>query len=355
MRGELSRQSSMFSYVSPESRVPSNHPLRRIKKTGDEILRRLSPFFDTLYEDTGRESIPPEILLKSLLLQALYSIRSERLLCEMLEYNLLFRWFLDLPVDGRVFDHSTLSRNRERLLEHEVAREFFEEVVRYARELNLLSDERFTVDGSQVEAWASAKSFKAKDGDRDDDGSNFHGRQRLNETHESTTDPEARLFRKGPGKEAKLSYCVHILGDSKNNLLVEVETTPAGTKCEWEAGTRMIDRHYETFGVKPKIVAGDKNYHQRVFINELRERSIKPHLAVKDRVQHTGLDRRTTRHRSYRQSQHIRKFIEHPFGWMKTSGPMRKPKLRGVRRVSMAAELSGAFFNLLRISNLAPT
>ena len=268
---------------------------------------------DGLYDERGKRSVPPEVLLKSLLLQALYTIRSERLLCEMLEYNLLFRWFLDLAANGATFDHSTLSRNRRRLLEHEVAQEFFEEIVHYAREKKLLGDERFTVDSSQIEAWASLKSFRPRDKNdqSDDDGSNFHGQQRTNETHRSTTNPDANLFRKGYGKEAKLSFNLHTLNDSKHNLAVAVELTPAGTRCEWEAATRMLDRHRDTFGVSPRYVTGDKNYYERIFIDDLRQRGIIPYLAARaDITPHPGMDRRTVRHASYRHSQYVRKFIE---------------------------------------------
>lgn len=353
MRGEVKQESSLYSYVSPESRVPSKHPLRSIKRTADQILLRMSGIFTMLYSGRGRCSIPPETLLKSLLLQALYGIRSERLLCEMLEYNLLFRWFLDMSADSKVFDHSTLSANRSRLLEQEVAQEFFEEVVRYAREKNLLSDERFTVDGSQIEAWASFKSFKPKD-DQDKDGGDFRGKRRLNDTHQSTTDPEAKLFRKGNGKEAKMSYSLHILSDSQNNLLVGVSMTQAGTKCEWEAATTMLDKHADAFDITPDIVTADKAYHQQAFINDLRERGIKPHIALQGKRRCEGLDKRTTRHPSYRCSQFVRKFVEHPFGWMKAQANMRKPKVRGLKRMNFHALLQAISFNILRISNLLP-
>lgn len=361
MRGSGEDQGHLFSYVSPERRVPEKHPLRRVKSLAEEALRELSPVFDSMYSRTGRPSIPPERLLKSCILIALYSVRSERLFCEMLDYNLLFRWFLDMSMDDESFDASTFSKNRDRLLEHDVAQKFFDAVVRQARGENLLSDDHFTVDGTLIEAYASLKSFKKKEerkanDDEDDPGNptvNFHGEKRSNQTHESATDPEAKLYKKGPGKEAKLTFAAHALMENRNGLLVDFRLTPSVGVTETEASLQMLKRQARK-RVRPATLAGDKGYHTRGFVTSLRDRGIRPHIAMQDGRTTPGLDGRTTRHIGYQVSQRIRKRVEEIFGWAKTIGGLRKTRFRGVERNQLLTYLVGATYNLLRMANLSP-
>ena len=354
MRGETKKQGQLFSYVSLEERVPVNHPLRRVKDLCDEVLGRMSGMFDVMYSETGRPSQPPERLLKSMVLMALYSVRSDRMFCEELDYNLLFRWFLEMTLDERSFDATTFTKNRQRLLEHEVGKEFLNEVVRYAEQKKLLSDEHFTVDGTLIEAWASLKSFKPKD-DGDKDGSNFHGQTRCNDTHQSTTDPEARLFRKSYGKEAKLSYSMHVLMDNRHGLVVDACVEQAGTKIERDAALKLLDRQKNERGVKADTLGADKAYHCQDFISELRRRKVRPHVACIDRRKLVGLDRRTTRHASYWLSQMKRKLVEQTFGWVKTVGCMRKTRFIGCQKTELAAHFNCAAYNLLRVAKLVPT
>lgn len=362
MRGIYERQAAMLSLVSPEQRVPKEHPLRRIKIMADNELSRLSSVFDKMYSSTGRPSIPPERVLKSMMLIALYSIRSERQFCEQLDYNLLFRWFLDMDIIEESFDHSTFTKNRERLMEHEVGRIFFDAIVKQARGSGLMSDDHFTVDGTLIEAWASLKSFRPKDegpSDRPTDGDkgnptvDFHGEKRTNETHASTTDPESRLMRKGRGKEAKLSYGAHALMENRNGLLVDIRIASA-TVSEPEVCREVIKRQVRK-GVRPKTLGGDKGYDTRGFIGMLREREITPHVAQNTgRKGGSAIDGRTTRHGGYTISQRIRKRIEEIFGWMKGIGGFRKTRFKGRRRTQLAAWFVGAAYNLLRMAKLMP-
>lgn len=360
MRGEVNPQSHLFSYFSPEERVPKAHPLRAIKHYADEALGALRTTFETMYSDTGRPSIPPERLLKASLLIALYTVRSDRLFCEMLDYNILFRWFLDMNLEDVSFDPSTFSKNRERLIEHEVALDFFDAVVRLAREKDLLSDEHFSVDGTLIEAWASAKSFKRK-GERpqrppDDPGNptiDFHHERRSNATHESTSDPEAQLARKSAGKEAKLSFCGNALMENRHGLLLDIAVRRADGFAERVGALAMLSRQGRK-KVKPKTLGADKGYHAREFIARVRKRGIAPHIACIENRKTPGLDGRTTRQASYRISQRKRKRIEEIFGWLKTVGGLRKSKLRGIARTQLIAHLHGTAYNLLRIGNLCP-
>lgn len=349
----------MLSLISTEQRVPKDHPLRRIKQIADKALKELSPTFDAMYAGAGRRSIPPEHLLKSMLLMALYSVPSERAFCEQLDYNLLWRWFLDMNIVEQSFDHSTFSANRERLLEHDVAAQFLGAVVRQARHYGLMSKEHFTVDGTLIDAWASVKSFKRKDKYDDkkrrppDDPGNptvdFRGEKRCNETHESTTDPEARLARKGLGKEARLSFAQHALMENRNGLVVDVLVTPASGTAERDAALQMLDEHVP--GASRISLGGDRGYHTREFVEGCRARNITPHVAMVDR-RRPAIDGRTTRHPGYGISQRIRKRIEEVFGWTKTVALFRKTRFKGVERTDFASRLVGAAYNLRRMANL---
>ncbi|MBX3439415.1 MAG: IS5 family transposase [Planctomycetaceae bacterium] len=361
MRGHVNPQAMLFSYVSPESRVSAAHPLRCIKVVADQVLRELSPTLAAMYSAVGRPSIPPERLLKSELLIALYSVRSRRLFCERLDYDLLFRWFLDMSLDEPGFEHSTFSQNSERLLAHAVAQRFFDAVVAYARREGLLSDEHFTVDGTLIEAWASLKSVTPKHPSApaappDDPGNptvNFHGDRRTNATHQSTTDPEARLARKGAGKEATLCFSGHVLMENRHGLCVDLQIAPATGTAERETALTMLRRQARR-GIRPTTLGADKGYHCRDFVRRLRQRGIRPHLACVRSRRTPGLDGRTTRHASYRLSQRLRKKVEEIFGWMKTIGGLRKSRFHGVARTQHASYLVVAAYNLLRLSRLRP-
>ena len=360
MRGEERQQRSMLMVMNVEQRIPREHPLRRIKQLAEAVLQELSPIFDQMYSGTGRPSIPPERLLKASLLMGLYTVRSERLFCEQLDYNLLFRWFLDLELDESSFDHSSFSANRKRLLEHAVAEEFFRGVVRQARALHLLSNEHFTVDGTLIEAWASLKSFQRKDrrpGKGPDDPGNptvdFHGERRSNQTHQSSTDPEALLARKGKGKEAKLYYSGNALAENRNFLLLDFQVEPADGFAERRSALTMADERLPDRG--RITLAGDKGYDTGDFVASCRTRQITPHVAQNlARPGGSALDARTTRHSGYALSQWMRKRIEEGFGWMKTIGGLRKTRYRGRKRVQMHAYFVAAAYNLLRIARLAP-
>jgi transposase len=360
MRGEDKRQRAMLVVINPEQRVPQGHPLRRIKVLADAALKELSPVFDQMYSAVGRPSIPPERLLKASLLMALHTVRSERLFCEQLDYNFLFRWFLDLEADETSFDHSTFSRNRARLLEHAGADEFFRAVVAQARGLNLLSDEHFTVDGTLVEAWASLKSFKRKaagpsepPADRGNPTVNFHGERRSNATHQSTTDPEAQLAKKGAGKEARLCYSANALMENRHALLVDFQVEPADGHAERRAALAMVDERLP--GPRRVTLGGDKGYDTRDFVASCRALTVTPHVAQNQaRRGGSALDARTVRHPGYAVSQWIRKQVEEAFGWMKTIGGLRKTRYRGRERVQMHAYLVAAAYNLVRIAKLCP-
>jgi transposase len=356
MRGHDSKQATMFSLVSPEHRVPQDHPLRPIKEMADEVLASMSRTFSEMYSQVGRPSIPPERLLKAQVLIALYTVRSDRMFCEQLDYNLLFRWFLDMNMDDPAFDHSTFTKNRDRLLKHDVAGQFFAAVVGKAQALGLLSNDHFSVDGTLIETWASLKSFRPKEekpADREppDDPSNptvnFHGEKRSNETHASTTDPEARLARKGNGKEAKLGFSAHALMENRNGLPIDLQVNNATGTAERESALSMLSDNVEVAGA---TVAGDKGYNHRAFVEGCRQLGVTPHVAEK--VRSSAIDARTTRHAGYKVSMTIRKRIEEIFGWAKTIGGFRRTRFRGVARTQQAGYLVGAAYNLLRIANL---
>jgi transposase len=365
MRGVDTKQSSMVCLLSPESVVPEKHPLRVLLPRVDEILGRLSPVFDEMYSVMGRPSIPPERLLKATLLMALYTIRSERQFCDQLGYNLLFRWFLGMDMTEGVFNHSTFSQNRERLLAHDVAGRFFREVVELARGAGLMSDDHFTVDGTLIEAWASMKSFQPKKSDQgeeqpakpdqpvdpNNEGVNFRGEHRSNETHASTTDPAARLMRKGRGKEAKLCYSAHALMENRNGLLVDLLVMPATGTAEREAALEMIDRSLP--GQRRITLGADKGYDTAGFVAGCRERNVTPHVARNDgRKGGSAIDGRTSNGEGYQVSQRIRKRVEEIFGWSKTVGGYRKTRVKGVDRNQLAAFMVGAAYNLMRITKL---
>jgi transposase len=357
MRGFDFQQSTMFSYLSPEDRVPANHPLRTIRVLTDRILAQLSTLFAAMYSTIGRPSIPPEKLLRALLLQILYTVRSERMLMEQLNYNLLFRWFVGLNMDEAVWEVTVFTKNRERLLKADVARKFFELVVQQAYTLDLMSDEHFTVDGTLLEACAGLKSFRKKDEEAppaDDSGNptvNFHGEKRSNETHISTTDPEAMLARKGSGKEAKLSYSGHVLMENRNGMVVNVEVLPATGTAEREAALEMIE---EIPGEHRVTVGADKAYDTKAFVEETRKLNATPHVAQNNKSRKSAIDGRTTRHAGYAESQKKRKRVEEIFGWMKTVGGMRKLRHRGLELVGWMFTMTAAAYNLVRMRNLAP-
>ena len=356
MRGGDERTEGMFSYVRPEQRVPQDHPLRSIREIVDHALEALSPQFAKLYSLTGRPSIPPEKLLRALLLQAFYTVRSERQLMEQLEYNLLFRWFVGLSMDAPVWDPSVFAKNRERLIDGDLAREFMAAVLNQAQVRALLSREHFSVDGTLIEAWASMKSFRPKDGSGappTDGGRNaerdFHGEKRTNETHASTTDPDARLYRKSPGQAAKLCHMGHLTMENRHGLIVETELTPATGWGERAAAEAMIED--VPHGPRPTLAA-DKAYDTAAFVATLRAQGVVPHVAQNLSGRRSAVDRRTTRHGGYTLSQRARKRIEEAFGWIKTIGGLRKTRHRGRDKVRWAFTLTAAAYNLIRLPKL---
>jgi len=357
MRGDERVQDGMFSYVSLEQRVPSDHPLREVRKVTDVVLHTLSPELDALYAEAGRPSIAPEYILRALLLQILFTIRSERLLMEQLDYNLLFRWFVGLGMDDMVWVPTVFTKNRERLLEGDIAQAFFLRVLEQARKLHFLSDEHFTVDGTLIEAWASQKSFRPKEPSPDpqqpDDPGNptvdFHGEKRANATHQSTTDPQARLYKKGKGHEAKLAYLGHALMENRNGLVVDTRVTPATGRAEREAAVAMLE---EIPGSGRVTVGADKNYDTQEFVATARGFEVTPHVAQNTNGRASAIDERTTRHPGYTISQRVRKRVEEIFGWMKTIGLMRKTRHKGEDRVGWMFTFTAAAYNLIRIRNL---
>jgi len=356
MRGKADRQVTMLSGLTAEQLVPRDHPIREIKPIVDSALCELSPTFNQMYAEIGRPSIPPEHLLKACLLIALYSVRSERQFCERLQYDLLFKWFLDLNIMDETFDASTFSKNKERLLEHKVARGFLGVVLAEARRQKLLSEDHFTVDGTLLEAWASLKSFRPKDGGGAGSGTgeknpevDFRGEHRTNDTHQSSTDPEARLAKKGAGKEARLCFSGHVLMENRNGLVVDVTVTQATGTAERETAIDMLER---VPGKHRITVGGDKNYDTADFVEMCREMNVTPHVA---RRQWSNLDLRTTRHAGYLVSQRIRKRVEEIFGWIKTVGGGRKLRYTGVARNQLWAEFVAAAYNLVRMARLAFT
>jgi transposase len=356
MRGHDAQQAAIFSYLSPEQRVPADHPLRPIRDMADVALKAMSPLFAQLYSHTGRPSIPPEKLLRCLLLQALYSVRSERLLMEQLDYNMLFRWFVGLNMDDPIWDVTVFTKNRERLLEGEVAAEFFDQVLAQARAARLLSDEHFTVDGTLIEAWAGHKSFKRKDGPPppppDDKGNptvDYHGETRSNATHQSTTDPECRLFKKSKGAAAQLCYLGHVLMENRHGLVVRPAVTLAGGTAERDAAVELV----ETIPGSHRItVGGDKNYDTADFVGALRRMHATPHVAQNDKGRRSAIDERTTRHPGYAVSMKKRKRVEEIFGWLKTVALMRKVRFRGLPRVDWMFTFAAAAYNLVRMRKL---
>jgi transposase len=358
MRGEDERSGELFSYVDLDARVRADHPLRAIRGVVNEALSALEREFAALYAPLGRPSIPPEKLLRAMLLQAFYSIRSERQLMERLEYDLLFRWFVGIGVDDAAWDHSTFSKNRDRLLAGDIAAKFLAAVLAQPRVKRLLSTDHFSVDGTLIEAWASLKSFKPRDGSDNEPpaggGRNaeadFHGQKRGNETHASTTDPHARLYRKGPGKEAKLSFMGHGLMENRSGLLVDACLTRADGHAERVAALHMMEPRAE----RPRRVTlgADKAYDVEDFVNELRSMKVTPHVAQNIANRRSAIDRRTTRHAGYDVSQRIRKRIEEAFGWIKTIAGQEKTKFRGRQRVGWAFTFAAAAYNLVRLPKL---
>lgn len=362
MRGEDRSSGSLFSYVDVEARVPARHPLRLIREIVNEVLEGLSSEFEGLYSSTGRPSIPPEQLLRALLLQAFYSIRSERQLMEQLEFNMLFRWFVGLGLDERVWDATVFCHNRDRLLEAEVSAKLLGGVIGHRKVRRLLSRDHFSVDGTLIDAWASMKSFRRKDGDDDEPprGRNaerdFRGEKRSNATHESRTDPDSRLYRKGNTRESRLCYMGHALMENRHGLIVRGTLSRAGGTAEREAALEMLDAHRP--GRRRVTLAGDKAYDVAAFVGDLRQRRVTPHIAVDGHIRVSGkprktaIDKRTTRHAGYAISQTCRKRIEEAFGWIKAGAGQGKTKFRGVERVRAQFILALAAYNLVRLPRL---
>jgi transposase len=353
MRGDHREPNSMFSYVSAERRVPQDHPLRAIRALVDEVLRDMSREFDGLYARVGRPSIPPERLLRAQLLQVFYSIRSERLLMEQLDYNLLFRWFVGLEMDEPIWDTTVFTKNRDRLLNQDMARSFFRRVV--DRATDLMSDEHFTVDGTLIEAWASQKSFQRKDGGTDGDGRDFRGQQRKNDTHASNTDPDARLYRRSNTAESRLAYLGHLLIENRHGLIADAMATLADGSAEREAGLLMLHAQWQRAPGRRRTVGADKGYDVREFVDLAREVGATPHVTQNlARPGGSAIDGRPTRHAGYATSQHARPRIEPAFGWLKTIAWMRKVKLRGLAKVDWLLVFASAAFNLIRLPKLLP-
>lgn len=357
MRGRVERQAKMLLGVTPDEFIPGQHPIRRIRSVVDAVLETLSPQLEVMYVRGGRPSIPPEHLLKATLLMALYSIRSERQFCERLQYDLLFKWFLGLNITDPAFDHSTFSKNRQRLLEHELAEALLGEVVREARRRRLVSDDHFTVDGTLLQAWASQKSVHPRDEDEPPAGGSgknpavdFHGQRRTNETHVSRTDPEARLARKGHGQETRLCYAGHVLMENRSGLILDVLVTQATGTAEREAALVLLDRRQTP---RQRVTLGaDKGYDTRAFVEELRRREVTPHVAQNVSGRRSAIDRRTTAHPGYAVSQRIRKRVEECFGWVKTVGGGRKLRYIGRAKNQLWATLTVAAYNLVRMASL---
>lgn len=357
MRGHHTAQTSLLTLLDVESRIPKSHPIREVKRLIQQVFRELDSHFDDLYAEKGRASIPPERLLGAKVLMALYTVRSDRQFCERLRYDLLFQWFLDINPDEpeAIFDASTFSKNQTRLLGHATTEVFFAQVVELARAGRWVSNEHFSADGTLIEAWASMKSFRPKDEPPQGPGAgnpwqDFHGEKRSNQTHESTTDPEAKLLRKGPGKEAKLCFAGHAIMENRHGLCVHFQVTPSVGVTESTTALVQLDE-LEDRGFAPASVGADKNYHNAEFVQGCREAGIAPHVAeVKDR-QVAGFDGRSKK-KGYQTSQRIRKRIEEIFGWAKTTGGLRKTRYRGVERTNACAQMVAATYNLLRLAKL---
>ena len=359
MRGRFEDQGGMFSYIRPEDRIPANHPLRAIRQLVREVLNELSHSFGRLYSQEGRPSIPPEQLLSALLLQVFYSIRSERQLMEQLNYNLLFRWFVGLSPDDPVWVATVFTKNRERLQQGDVFQKFMSKLLEHEKVKPLLSDEHFSVDGTLIEAWASHKSFKPKNGKDGDDGSDFHGQTRKNDTHQSTSDPQAKIYRKATGREARLSYMGHALMENRNGLAVGGCVSEANGTAERRASEALLKRQIKRS--RRRITVGeDKAYDTRDHIAALRKMKVTPHVAQNDSETKTGkrrksaIDERTTRHASYWMSQSRRAMSECIFGWGKQHGTMRKTKHRGIARVAADFMLNLIAYDLIRVPKLMP-
>jgi transposase len=358
MRGTDVDQGGLFSYVSMEQRIPPTHPLRRIRALLDEALEAMSGDFDRVYAEGGRGSVAPERLVRALVLQVLYSIRSERLLCEQLDYNLLFRWFVGLSMDDRIWDHSTFTKNRDRLIEAGVARKLLRRIGRRARREGLLSSEHFSVDGTLIEAWSAVKSMRRRDGKDDPPppGRNphidFHGERRTNETHMAPHEPQAKLFRKGKGQPAKLYYMGHVLMEHRLGLPIDAEFTEADGYAERATAIRLMKRQPRRTG---RTLAGDKGYDTREFVAECRKIGVTPHVAQNiNRDGGSAIDARTTRHAGYLSSQRIRKRIEESFGWSKDGRPLRKMRVRGFGNAGFMALLTIGCHSLVRVAKLLP-
>lgn len=348
MRGRKEGQEQLFSYVGLETYVPDDHPLRRVRKLVDGMLSEMDEELELLYADVGRPSIPPEQLLRAVVLQILYSIRSERMLVEQLQYNLLFKWFVGLQIEEKMWNATTFTKNRDRLLNEQIARVFFNSTVKRAEKKRLLSDEHFTLDGSLIESLASLKSYRPKD-KSDGDPENFHGQRRSNDTHQSVTDPEARLYRKGNGKEARLCYIANVLSENRNGLVCDIEVTPATGTAEIDAAQIMLARKGSA-DKKRRTCGADKGYDTRRFVKIARTNRFTPHVAAKKSS--GAIDLRTTRHPGYLISQRKRKRVEEIFGWGKTVGPLRKMKHKGISLVRTVTTFTVATYNILRIANL---
>jgi transposase len=351
MRGDDRHPDALFSYVSPEERVPSDHPLRAIRRLVDEVLQEMSREFDQLYATVGRPSVPPERLLRAQLLQIFYSIRSERLLMEQLDYNILFRWFVGLAMDEPIWTPTVFTKNRDRLLNHDIARSFFQRVIAHAQPY--MSDEHFTVDGTLIEAWASQKSFQRKGGPPSSDGRNFHGDSRTNDTHASKSDPDAKLYRRSHHGEARLAYLGHLVIENRHGLIVDAMATTADGRAERDAAMLMLHALGKDTPTKRRTVGADKGYDTDEFVDVTRALGVTPHVAQNvSRRGGSALDARTTRHAGYAKSQHARPRIEPAFGWLKTIGWLRKIKLRGLANVDWLVTFASAAFNLRRLTTL---
>lgn len=353
MRGRTSSQVSVVCLLNLEDAIPATHPIRKVKRLADEVLHGLDGVFSKMYADTGRPSIPPERLLLASVLMALYSVRSERMFCERLRYDLLFRWFLDMDLEQEPFDPTSFCKNRERLIEHEVAKAFFAGVVQRARLDGLVSSDHFSVDGTLIEAWASLKSFRPKDEEAASDNNgwaDFRGKKRSNETHASQTDPESRLWRKGKGREAKLCLMGHSLMENRSGLLLDMRVTVASGHAERDTALEMVD----ALGLRDATLGADRGYDTRDFVDGCRSRGITPHVAQHINKRWSAVDGRTTRWPGYAISLIKRRLIEQGFGWAKSVGGLRRTRLRGIRKTQVLAHLVGAAYNLLRIARLIP-
>lgn len=354
MRGDNEDTRSMFTFVTPAQLVPQDHPLRTVRALTDSVLKRMSPHLAKLYSRTGRPSVPPEHLLRASLLQCFYGIRSERLLVEQVHYNLLFRWFIGLDIDAKVWDATTFTKNRQRLMDGDVAQSLLEEVLSEARNRGLTSDEHFSVDGTLIQAWASHKSFRPKDGPPESGGGGdregtFRGQKRANDTHQSTTDPEARLYRKSHSAEARLSYLGHVVMENRNGLVVGCKATQADGYAERSAALDLLANAPRL----PRATVGaDRGYDSREFVACARDQGVTPHLAQNTSARRSAIDRRTTRHIGYALSQRIRKAVEHPFGWLKQVAGLRQVKVRGLRKVDWVFRIGMAAYDLMRIGKL---